>query len=172
MNKKISIKYGAISGLLIVSSWFISLMIWGPDLNFSGGELFGYAVMILSLTAVFMGVKNRRDERGEVFTFKEGFFTGLGIVLVASTIYVVGWMIYMPNFAPDFADKYGASQIEMIQQQDIPDTEKTTQIDSIKKSIANYKKPHVMAAMTFLEIFPVGLFVALISALILKRKKE
>ncbi len=171
MNTRISLKYGAISGLVIVGSWFLSALISGGDMHFSGGELFGYAFMILALTAVFMGVKNQRDTKGGAFSFGEGFMTGLGIVLVASLIYVVGWMIYMPTFAPDFADKYANSQIEMIQNSDVAADEKQSQIEEIKTTMENYKKPHVMAAYTFIEIFPVGLLVTLISALILKRKE-
>ncbi len=167
-----AIKYGAISGLIIVSSWFISYMLWGDELPFSGSELVGYAIMLVALTAVFMGIKNKRDsEPNATFTFKDGFLTGLGIIVVASVIYVIGWMIYMPTFAPDFADKYQSSQIELIQNSGASESEKQTQIEELKTTIENYKKPHIMAAFTFMEIFPIGLLVTIISALILKRKE-
>lgn len=171
MNGKTAFKYGSISGLLIVSTWFILHALGGDDGEFLGGELLGYAVMLLALTAVFMGVKNKRDGNdNNLFTFKEGFLTGLGIVLVASVIYVVGWLIYMPNFAPDFVDKYQAAQIELVQNSDVPSTEKEVKIAEIRSSVENYRKPHIMISMTFLEIFPVGLLVALATALILRRK--
>ncbi|MEQ9403993.1 MAG: DUF4199 domain-containing protein [Cyclobacteriaceae bacterium] len=171
MNKKIAVKYGAISGLLIVSSWFIGYMLSGGETHFEGGEVVGYGVMLLALTAVFMGVKSKRDDSDNpTFTFKEGFLTGLGIVIVASLIYVIGWLIYMPTFAPDFIDKYQTSQIELVQNSELSPEEKTNQINEVRESIENYKKPHVMVAYTFIEIFPVGLIVALITALILRRK--
>jgi len=172
MNLKIALKFGSISGLLIVSTWFILYALGGADGEFVGGELLGYTIMLLALTAVFMGVKNKRDgNESSVFSFKEGFLTGLGIVLVASLIYVVGWMIYMPTFAPDFVDKYQANQIELVQNSDISSGEKNEKIEEIKTQIENYKKPHMMASITFLEIFPVGLLVTLITALILRRKE-
>ena len=168
MKTKIALKYGLISGGLIVSSWFITLgQEDTPD--FVASEIVGYIIMVAALTAVFIGVKKIRDEKGSL-SFKEGFFNGLGITLVASFIYVAGWMIYAPNFAPDFADKYAASQIEMVENSDIDEAEKQVQINDINEWTESYKQPHVMAAMTFTEIFPVGLIVALISALILKRK--
>ena len=168
---KNAIKYGSISGLIIVASWFVTYYSFGGDLHFAGSEILGYIVMLLALTGVFLGIKNKRDtSTNGSFTFKEGLFTGLGIVIVASIIYVIGWMIYMPNFAPDFVDKYAASQIELIQNSEVSNTEKETQINELKNSIENYKKPYVMAAFTFVEIFPVGLIVTLISALILRRK--
>lgn len=173
MNTRISIKYGAISGLAIVSSWFITYFIWGAQDQFSGGEVFGYGVMLVAFTAVFMGIKNARDNSGENgFSFKRGFGLGLGIVLVASLIYVIGWMIYMPNFAPDFADKYEFAQIELVKESDADETEKLKKIEEIKESVANYKKPHIMMAMTFMEIFPIGLLVSIVCSLILRKKPE
>lgn len=172
MNTKISLKYGAISGLLIVSTWFVGYFLGGGDLHFAGSEILGYAVMLLALTAVFMGIKNKRDTGSEKsFTFKEGFLTGLGIVIVASVIYVAGWMLYMPTFAPDFVDKYAASQIELIENSEVSDTEKLKQIEEMNAFIENYRKPYVMASFVFIEIFPVGVLVTLISALVLKRKE-
>ncbi|MEQ8906486.1 DUF4199 domain-containing protein [Ekhidna sp.] len=168
MKKKTVVKYGLISGALIVSSWFITIGS-GDNPDFSGREIVGYAIMLAALSAVFMGVKSIRDEKGSL-TFKEGFVNGLGITLVASIIYVVGWMIYFPSFAPDFVDKYQASQIELVEKSDVPTAEKEKQIEDIKDWIETYQQPHVMAAITFTEIFPVGLIVTLISALILKRK--
>lgn len=169
MKKKIAFKYGLISGGLIVSSWFIDLGL-GDNPDFAFTEVIGYIIMVAALTAVFIGVKKIRDEKGTL-SFREGFVNGIGITLVASIIYVIGWMIYVPNFAPDFADKYAASQIELVQlSDDIDEEEKQKQINDITEWTETYKQPHVMAAMTFTEIFPVGLIVSLISALILKRK--
>ena len=95
MNLKTSLKYGAISGGLMVGSFFIVFLIQGDDSDYSKGELVGYAFMLLTLGAgVFIGIKNFRDKSlGGLMTFKQGFLAGLGIVLVASVIYVVGWMI-------------------------------------------------------------------------------
>ncbi|WP_436516006.1 DUF4199 domain-containing protein [Ekhidna sp. To15] len=168
MNKKIALKYGLISGSLIVSSWFITLGL-EDDPDFGMAEVLGYAIMIAALSAVFLGIKKIRDEKGAI-SFKEAFFNGLGITLVASVIYVIGWMIYMPNFAPDFVDKYRASQIELIEQSDIAEEEKMKEINEMDDWMESYKKPHVMIAMTFTEIFPIGVLITLISSLILKRK--
>jgi hypothetical protein len=169
MKKKIALKYGSISGLLIVSIWHIVNYLSGGNADFEGSEIVGYTVMLLALSAIFMGVKSIRDEKGSL-SFKEGFLNGMGITLVASFIYVISWMIYVPSFAPDFADKYGDSQIELVQEKEISAEEKEQEIEDIKSWIETYKQPHVMAAMTFAEIFPMGLVLTLISALILKRK--
>ncbi len=175
MNFKTSLKYGAISGGLMVASFFIVFLIQGDSSDYSNGELVGYTFMLLTLGAgVFIGIKNFRDKsHGGLMTFKQCFLAGLGIVLVASVIYVIGWMIIMPNFAPDFADKYNAAQIEKVQADDkLNASEKEEKIEDMKAFLENYKKPHVMAAYTFVEIFPVGLIVTLIASLFLKRKQR
>lgn len=168
MKRKIALKYGLISGGLIVCSWFVTLGMEG-DPDFGLAEVLGYIIMIAALSAVFLGIKKIRDEKGTI-SFKEAFFNGLGITLVASVIYVIGWMIYMPNFAPDFVDKYRASQVELIEQSDIAEEEKVKEINEMDEWMESYKKPHVMVAMTFTEIFPIGVIITLISSLILKRK--
>ncbi|GAB4239941.1 MAG: DUF4199 domain-containing protein [Ekhidna sp.] len=170
MKTNIALKYGAIGGIIIVSSWFIGQVGGGAE-EFPYTEIVGYAIMLLALSSIFLGIKKVKDEQGHL-SFKDGFINGLGITLVASIIYVIGWMIYVPSFAPDFADKYGESQVAMVEEMDITAEEKQQQIDEIKEWIETYKQPPVMAAMTFAEIFPVGLVVTLISALTLMRKQS
>ena len=141
MNLRNAIKYGSISGLIIVSTWFIGYAISGGESDMMGGELVGYAIMLLALTSIFMGIKSERDKnKGDRFSFRQGFFTGLGIVMVASVIYVIGWMIYMPNFAPDFVDKYAEAQIQAIQDSQATNEAKESQIQEMKGFIENYKR--------------------------------
>jgi hypothetical protein len=92
------------------------------------------------------------------------------IVLIASTIYVVSWLIDYFYFIPDFAEKYSAHLLANLRASGASQVE----IDKQAKEMANfatiYKNPIYNAAMTYVEILPVGLVVTLISALILKRK--
>lgn len=169
MDLKVAIKYGAISGGLIVTSWFIEQPFAEEHSDSIGGELVGYAIMLAALSAVFLGIRSIRNKKGNI-TFKEAFLNGLAITLVASTIYALGWMSYVSTFAPNFADNYGAGQIELVEEKDISAEQKQIEIEQIKSWVETYKKPPVMAAITFFEIFPIGLLVTLISALILKRK--
>ena len=109
-DKKILLRYGLIGGAILVINFFLFSSLWMSDAentDFQLGELVGYASMILALSTVFFGVKAYRDkQRNGVISFKDAFLNGLIIVVIASVIYVVGWMIYYPNFMPDFADQY------------------------------------------------------------------
>ena len=97
-----------------MASWIVSYFIWG-GVHFPGGEVFGYAVMLLAFSTVFVAIRSRKMNSVDGISFKEGFLTGLGIVLVATIIYVLGWtFIYMPNFEPDFVERFQTSQIEKV----------------------------------------------------------
>ncbi len=174
MKSKLSfIIYGSIGGLITVIGFFLWPIIVGEDNenNMGLGEVIGYSFMLLALSTVFFALRSFRDKNGGVLSFKEGFFNGMIVVLMASIIYVVGWMIYYPNFMPDFADQYTQSQIAQLETQGLSEEELETKIEEMKAFQEMYEQPLVMAGFSFLEIFPVGLIVTLISSLILKRKR-
>jgi len=134
-------------------------------------DVVGYAGMIAVFSLIFIGIKNYRDKfNSGIISFAQAFKTGLYITLVASGIYVVIWLVDYYIFVPDFLDKYiphvlkeatrnGATEAEL--------QEKATEMANFKEM---YKNPLFVVVVTFLEVFPVGLAVSLVSALILKRK--
>jgi hypothetical protein len=85
---------------------------------------------------------------------------------------VVAWEIIYFNFMPDFADKYASYIVEKARTsgatQQVIDA-KLAQMKSLKAMLDN---PLINAAMTFVEPFPVGLIVTLISAAILRKRKK
>ncbi len=173
---KKALQFGLISGLVIIISWWITQLIFAPaegePYDFSQGEFLGYLTMIVALSAVFLGIKNYRDTTlAGVISLKKAFFMGLYIVLVASGIYVVGWMIYYPNFMPDFMDQYSAYQMQEYAKEGMSAAEIAVKQQEMKEWMELYENPLVMAGFTFLEIFPVGLLISAISAVILKKKK-
>lgn len=171
--KKNVLVFGLIAGLIVTALMIGSVMLCYKNDNYEGSEVIGYAGMIVAFSFIFIGVKNFRDKyNGGIISFGKAFKTGLYITLVASTLYVVAWLIQYYCFFPDFMDKYtahvlkqaqagGASQLEM--------SKKTTEMTSFKEM---YKNPLFVVLMTYMEILPVGLVVTLISALILKRKSK
>lgn len=160
-DKKTLIIAGLISGGVFTLSWTIFHILFVKDgvSNDEGmGETIGYLTMLIAFTTVYFGI-----------SFKEAFLNGMIVVLVASTMYVLVWMIYYPNFMPDFADQYAANQIQSLNESGLEYNELEVKIKEVEDFTKNYKNPIVMAGFTFLEVFPVGLIVALIVAFILKR---
>jgi hypothetical protein len=92
------------------------------------------------------------------------------IVLIASTIYVVAWLIDCFFFIPDFAEKYSAHMLDKLKASGASQIEIDKQTKEMASFVRMYKNPFFNAMMTYIEILPVGLIVTLISSLILKRK--
>ena len=172
--KKNIIIYGLIAGIVVSILMLFSVNgISHREGNFDyNTSLFiGYASMLIAFSLVFVGIRNYRNKYNNgVISFGKAFKIGIMIVLIASTIYVIAWLIDYFFFIPDFAEKYsahmldklkasGASQIEIDKQ--------TKEMASMSKMLNN---PFYNAMMTYVEILPVGLVVTLISSLILKRK--
>lgn len=155
-----------------MSAWAVGGVAWCYSSgNFEGSMLLGYASMILAFSLVFVGVKNYRDKyNGGIISFGKAFRIGLYIILVASTLYVLVWLVDYYVFIPDFMDKYSAHVINKAQNSGASANEiaaKTKEINTMKEM---YNTPLMVVLLTYMEIFPVGLIVSIITALILKRK--
>ncbi len=163
--------YGGIIGVIVITFMIVTMFTLGLD-NPSTSELAGYAVMLAVLSLVFVGIKRFRDvEQGGVISFAKGAGVGIGIAVVAGFFYVLSWefYLYMSDFA--FIDAYTEGLIADINTQSLSDAERAAEIAAVEESMASYRNPLVRLPITFIEIFPVGLVVALVSALILKNPK-
>ena len=164
--------YGISIGVSVAVLMYLSFIMWmGETPNYSMGEIAGYASMLLSFSLLFIGIKQYRDKQlGGYISFKKAFFMGLLMTLIASAIYVIGWMIYSSYNMTDFMDQYTNNMLEKM----ASEGKSASEIDAKKEEMAYYaelyKNPFWKIVMTFTEIFPVGLIISLISALILKRK--
>lgn len=170
--KKIVIVCGLIGGLVVILPMLLLTDACYKDGNFERGMVIGYTSMLLAFSMVFVGIRNYRNKYNNgLISFGKAFKVGFFIVLVASTIYVIAWLISYYNFMPDFAEKYGMHMINQLKAKGASQAK----IDAETKEMADfavmYKKPYYVILFTYIEILPVGLLVTLISSLILKRKK-
>ena len=173
--QKTIIKYGLISGAIAAACMFVMTSIMKSygfsKVGFENSAIYGYALIILSSAVIFFGIKAFRDKENDgKITFLKGLLIGLGIALISSVCYSLMWLFvyynFMPNFMQDYAtycmDKLkstGARQDALLKNQ--------AQLDEIK---ILYQTPLGVFAVTLSEPLPVSLLVALVSALILKRK--
>lgn len=169
--KKTIIVCGLIAGAIVSMTMLISTSLCYTSGDFEGSMVAGYASMILAFSLIYVAIKNFRDKinKGTV-TFRKAFQIGLYISLIASSMYVLVWLVDYYLFVPDFMDKYSATMIEKVREEGSTLTEinKTVaEMDSYKEM---YKNPLFVILLTYTEILPVGLIVSLICALILKRK--
>ena len=170
--KKIVLTFGLISGGIIAALMAIMLTLClSGTIDMDHSQLLGYTIMVLAYIGVFFGIRTYRDDHnGGTITFGRAFKVGILIVLVTCAVYVIGWEIVYWGFLPDFGDKYAAYTLEKMR----TDGESAAAIAEARVNMEKFKElyrnPVYNVALTFLEIFPVGLLVTLISAAILRRK--
>ena len=169
--KKIVLTYGLISGGILAAMFAVTMLYMSGKSDFSNGMLIGYTAMVLAFLAVFFGIRSYREKNGGgTITFGKAFKVGILITLIASACYVISWEIVYFNFIPDFADKYATYSIDKLR----ADGASAARIAEEQKKMADFKRlyanPLINIGMTFIEVFPVGLIMTLVSAAILRRK--
>lgn len=164
---------GSISGLILIVMMFLTAPFFGEEIDFDSAQWLGYISMIVALSTIFIGIKSYRDkEAGGFIGFGRAFQVGLYITLVASVLYVAGWMVYANTAGAGFMDSYFEYSVEKIRNSGASEADIQEQIANMENWKDLYMNPLVQIGVTFMEIFPVGLLITLISAAILKKKRE
>lgn len=173
MRKTILI-FGLISGA-IASVLMVATV---PFMHGTGFEKYGYLVgytgMVLSFLLVFFGIRSYRDNvnNGEI-GFGKAFAVGIAITLISCISYVITWEIVYFNFLPpNFMDKYFAHAIEQAKASGASPQAVQSQVQQMERYKQLYQNPLFNSLMTFIEPFPVGLVITLISAAILRKKQK
>lgn len=171
--KKIIITYGLVSGAVIIGSIILSLVVsGGASEHIAGLEWLGYAVMIIAFSVIFVAIKRYRDtELGGVIRFGTGALVGIGVTLVASVVYVVSWEISLAMTDYAFIEQYTASAIDAKIAAGASESEVAELRAEMETLKTQYANPVYRVPITFLEIFPVGLLISLISAAVLRNSK-
>lgn len=99
--------------------------------------------------------------------FTKAFQIGFLIALLASCFYVVTWLIVFYTLMPDFIYKYAEYVLA-----NTPSSELANQKIEMNKYIDWYKNPIWVILLTFMEVLPFGILIALFSSLILMKKEK
>jgi hypothetical protein len=168
--KKTVLTFGLIAGGILAAMMFAT-MPFIDKIGFDKGEIVGYTTMILAFLLVFFGVRSYRENvGGGQITFGRAFAVGILITVVACVCYVVAWEILYFKFMPDFADKYAVYTVEKDRASGASQQAIDAKIEEMSSFKAMYDNPFINAAITFVEPFPIGLLVTLISAAFLRKK--
>jgi len=154
---KLILRYGIIAGLIVAIPmiWFMARLPADAGVGAMGGYLRGYLIMLVALSMVFLGIKQYRDRAlGGAIKFGTAFLVGLGITFVASVFYVIGWEVASAVSDFDFAKAWA----------------RTMPAADGAKFLRDYANPLFRLPMVFIEIFPVGILVSLISAAVLRKR--
>ena len=164
--KRLVLIFGLIAGLIPSAMFFLVTLPFNKH-----SELLGYTSMVLGFLMVFLGIRAYRRDHGGTITFGKGVQVGLLITLVACAVYVASWEIYYWNWGQNFVQQYAAHVLEKAQREG----KAAAEIAAMRKQMADfavlYRNPLINIGMTFMEIFPVGLIMTLVSAAILRRRE-
>jgi hypothetical protein len=168
--KKTVLTFGLISGAMS-AAMMLATIPFADRIGWEKGEILGYTTIVLSALMIFFGVRSYRENVGAGrMSFGRGFAVGILITLISSACYVGTWEIIYFKVMPGFTDKYAAHMMERAKaagasQQKLEETERQA-----KEFKQMYNNPAINVAMTFMEVFPIGLVVTLVSAGILRKK--
>jgi glucose uptake protein GlcU len=171
--KKTVLTFGLISGALS-SLMMLATVPFLHKISSTKGLVIGYTAIVLSFLPVFFGIRSYRDKVGNgQITFTKAFAVGISIALISCIFYVVTWEILYFNFLPsDFMDKYGAQTIEKLKASGASPAAVQVQVQQLKKFKEQYENPLFNSLMTFIEPFPIGLAITLISGALLRKKAQ
>lgn len=147
--------YGLISGSIIILTMIAGFELTARD-SFTRTLWYGYLLMLVVLTIMFVGIKRYRDvECGGVIRFGRAFGLGLGIAAFAALAYAVIFEVYLALTGYRMLGEMVAAA----------GPAERAQIEGMLYN------PVMRAAFVFIELFPVGFVVALVSALLLRNPR-
>ncbi len=160
-----------LAGGLIISVLMGGSLLLANKIGSGHSLVLGYTIMVASFLLIYFGIRSYRDNTlaGHI-SFGRAFTCGILIALITCVCYVAMWEILYFNFMPHFMDSYWAAQIHKVQSSGLDPAAIAAQVAAIQRSQQLYQNPFVNMAYTFMEPFPVGLLITLISAAVLRRK--
>jgi hypothetical protein len=161
--------YGVVSGAIIIGAMILTLGLVDKQGSLPILQIVGYLIMFAALMVIFVGIKRYRDrELGGVIRFGTAMLLGLGISAVAGVIYVAVWEVNLAATDFAFIDEYTEAAIEGQVAAGVTGTELEAYRAEMETFKEEYRIPVRRLPMTFLEIFPVGLLITLVSAALLR----
>jgi hypothetical protein len=168
--KKTILIFGLISGAVATVAMQAALP-FSESIDSKKAYVLGYTTIVLSLLLVFFGIRSYRENvNAGRLTFGRGFVVGILITLISSACYVASWELIYFKLKPGFGEKYAAKMVERARESGASQQKIDEAVRKAQEFKRMYDKPAYNIGLTFMEIFPVGLLITLISAGILRKK--
>jgi hypothetical protein len=169
--KRTVLRFGLVSGA-VMSLLMLATLPFQDAIGFARGALVGYAGMVVAFLVVYFGVRSYRDrEGGGAVSFGRAFVVGALIALVSSLCYVATWEVVYFTAMPDFLQKYEAYALQQARSSGESEAAIERKRVEMEEFARRYRNPVFNAAVTLTEPLPVGLLVALASAVALRRRE-
>lgn len=170
---RIALTYGGIAGAVLVGFFVISFYVvqGGQEVDYDLGEKIGYSSMVLSLLAVFFGIRRQRDDGGGKLSLWQGFKTGAGISAVAGAIFGVFTSLLYGWLDPSLEDKLMVAYEAKLVEDGLSAAEIVARMAEWEAMQAGFFGTTLgQGVLMFITEFALGLVIALISAAILRRQ--
>ncbi len=171
--KKIIWTFGLITGSILVAMMLGTTTACYTNPEFESNDVIGYSVMLVTFSFIFVGIKRHRDKNlNGIISFGRAFRAGLLVTTVASCMYLLVWLVEYYVFIPDFLDSYTHHVLYQAKIGGATPAEIDAKAAEMASFAEMYENPAFVVLATLMEVFPIGLVVSLISALILRKKPE
>lgn len=168
---KTAFLYGFATGLLIICSMIASFAVFGMKSDASSMAV-GFLLMAFYMSLIFFGIKRFRNiDQGGVIKFSKALGLGISMAFFAALAYVLVWEIYIAFTGDTFIIGYTDMLLEKAKAKGMSGAELSDYTSKMKDYVTNYERPSYRMPMTFIENFPMGFIVALVSALSLHNPK-
>ena len=170
--KRTVLTFGLLSGAVSSAMMLLTAPFMDRLLD-SGGAVIGYTAIVLSFLLVFFGIRSYRETvGGGSVTFGRAFAVGLLIAIISSMCYVATWEVIYFKLAPDFMDKYAAHEVNALRERGASAQAIETMTREMEQFKLLYDRPLANMAITFLEPFPIGLVITVVSAAVLRTRRR
>ena len=172
MLRKIFV-FGSVSGLTVgIGLSAVIVATTGNGMSNETGMAIGYSMMLVALSLIFVAIKRHRDEEGGgVIRFVTAFGLGLGISTVAGIVYVCAWETVMAVTEIDYMANHIAASVEAERAKGVSGEALTRHIAELEAFRVRYTNPLFLLPIRFVEVFPVGVLVTLVSAALLRNPR-
>ncbi len=163
--------WGLVGGVIVAGLMQLSMLVIGDHQNPMAMWL-GYLSMLIALSTIGLGIKQYRDQTGGgVITFWRGLAIGLGIAVIAAVIYAAAWEAYLAISGKDFIGEYNAAMIAKAEAEHVSAEKLAAVRAQAAQFQAIYDNPLLRFPMTMVEMLPVGVVVALVSAALFRNPR-
>ncbi len=170
--RKIILTHGLIAGVIVGAPMLVASALFDSYPPVTVSVAIGYATMLIALSTVFLGIKRHRDTAGGgVIRFWPALGMGLAISAIAGVIYVGAWELTQALSGYPFVADYTRILVAEKQAAGASAEEIATLRAQMADYAVQYADPLYRLPVTFIEIFPVGVVVSLISAALLRNPR-
>ena len=165
------LSFGVVTGVLMALFSSIAIEAVGADAG-PVAEMVGYAVMLATLTIIFVGVKRYRDQEcGGTIRFSHALGVGMAMAAFASIVAALGWEVYLASTDYAFTAQYAAGQIAAIEAAGLSPDETARRLAEVESAVTLNQNLFFRLMIGVVQTFPLAALMALASAIILRDRK-